>query len=1297
MMKKILGACILLLCSSARPARADWSNEITTHKWDYTNFNSYGGTDCPPDYVDGDLTPGRPAGGWFEWRFMPTNGPSWSKLANPNTFLTLYGADPTRKCPRTLNEYTTGHLHGVMNARLALYGGTMYSVYDTVSGYYWQNKIKLQQDPSSSGVNQTGSMMVYEFARNPRHYIDTRPGSANYPGRFDVDPSYLTNFVLGASDGCDHSGTNGTALGDARTGTYSYNGQTWTYDANWRNHAGIDQEATMCAPPGMIQTLDPDIDIREDAGTTPAGFAVWTERYVEMSSPSAPDGFDPAHQRSADATIWPYRRLAVHVDSFVPSTLPGGTPSTFARAALTPDDEVGLHTGLALGVDAISPRVAALAEGTSYGAGVAWAEASMMFNDGNYYNETKLGLYPSAYLNLYYRHYSAASASWDPVVSIADEVGKPYICNAQEVSSGRATGRKTSWTGTHDIGVIKNGSGVEEPIIAAMFHNGATPGTLCELRVIRRDATTGHWVFMGSPATIASNSPGTGPVWPRLTVYKNIPFLVFATTQGGVYVVSWNSATSTWDHVETSWSNANMSINKLWNTPYWTYGSYFVNPIMAKGPSITVTSASPVSYAAPSGDTTINVRVAFHQNEFNYNFWGSVPDTPGQGVWGVGVTTCTAKRNGGSYQCLSDPYVDGRHRQNTSSQIADYLDVYQHHPSSRYAANFGISWGSRVAAVPSTLSASSSWGAVTPVSQHYLWSMDINNKNGQVINGQPGTTDLISNGIAGTPDGQPDAAYLAWTGTAGDHREYDRGVFAKANLPVSRDVIGTGWGFTIALSNSSARGNEVYTWGQNDNGELGIGSWASGQRLAAPQRIVADNPSDPVVKVAAGSYNGGYLTKSGRLYLWGANYYGAVCNGSFSTSTTPVTIPTQTAPSPGDVITDFAIGSFHTIVARSDGTVWSCGFNGSGQLGNAQTTNSATWVQVTTSATAGTGPYLTGAVSVSAGGYHSCVSTLTGIYCFGDNTYGQLGVNNDTTSYAYARVVPLPARPAYSMALGSYHTAVIMENGGPKYYAWGYNKEGNLGLSTMTTAAPYGVLTPSWLNMGINYGTRLFATRYNTFMLDPTVGKLYAVGRDSVGQLGNDAAVSPNTNVWTLAANPDWIDTVGSGPGAEHAYAVASVGKTRTNEHWTCWGMNSMNQCGDGTTMSNGVGVASFRPSSFGCASGVSQFQVFRLDNSNADIYGCAGHVDYPSAQTLCGPNSALSSATLWNSYRGNTANTVVNPKHHYWTATDLWYAGSSTSCGPRVGRHRHPRRDVLHLLSMWRHDADACLYERHQ
>jgi alpha-tubulin suppressor-like RCC1 family protein len=76
-------------------------------------------------------------------------------------------------------------------------------------------------------------------------------------------------------------------------------------------------------------------------------------------------------------------------------------------------------------------------------------------------------------------------------------------------------------------------------------------------------------------------------------------------------------------------------------------------------------------------------------------------------------------------------------------------------------------------------------------------------------------------------------------------------------------------------------------------------------------------------------------------------------------------------------------GRYHTVILKSDGTVWTVGANTSGQLGDNTTTTRKSPIQVIG---------LNGVVAVAAGEYHSMAITSTGaLYVWGENGSGQVG------------------------------------------------------------------------------------------------------------------------------------------------------------------------------------------------------------------------------------------------------------------------------------------------------------------
>ncbi len=145
-----------------------------------------------------------------------------------------------------------------------------------------------------------------------------------------------------------------------------------------------------------------------------------------------------------------------------------------------------------------------------------------------------------------------------------------------------------------------------------------------------------------------------------------------------------------------------------------------------------------------------------------------------------------------------------------------------------------------------------------------------------------------------------------------------------------------------------------------------------------------------VVAIAAGCDHSLALTSSGTVYACGNNGYGQLGDGSTKNSSTPVEV------SGISNVVILAGGGFHTVALTTTGAVYAWGYDRYGQLGDGTTTNSYTPVQVSN---------LSGAVTVAAGVDHSVAATGGAAVCdWGNNQYGQMG--NGSTSESDVPVQP---------------------------------------------------------------------------------------------------------------------------------------------------------------------------------------------------------------------------------------------------------------------------------------------------
>ena len=219
-------------------------------------------------------------------------------------------------------------------------------------------------------------------------------------------------------------------------------------------------------------------------------------------------------------------------------------------------------------------------------------------------------------------------------------------------------------------------------------------------------------------------------------------------------------------------------------------------------------------------------------------------------------------------------------------------------------------------------------------------------------------------------------------------------------------------------------------WGRNYTGQLGDGTTSDRVTPATVSGL-----GSGTVAVASGYYHGCARTSGGAVQCWGLNGDGQLGDGTTSDRLAPATV----VGFAGGVYTA-AGGESHTCRLTSAGGVECWGRNADGQLGDGTTTT-----RVMPGAVSG---LASGMVAVVAGAVHSCALTWAGgVWCWGDNSSGQLGDRTTTD-----RTTPVEAfrlgSGVVSLAAGALHTCAVRRGGG--VLCWGYNGYGQLGDGTTT-------------------------------------------------------------------------------------------------------------------------------------------------------------------------------------------------------------------------------------------------------
>ncbi|HYE85337.1 MAG TPA: chitobiase/beta-hexosaminidase C-terminal domain-containing protein, partial [Vicinamibacterales bacterium] len=433
----------------------------------------------------------------------------------------------------------------------------------------------------------------------------------------------------------------------------------------------------------------------------------------------------------------------------------------------------------------------------------------------------------------------------------------------------------------------------------------------------------------------------------------------------------------------------------------------------------------------------------------------------------------------------------------------------------------------------------------------------------------PITADSSGNGNTGTLLGASWSAGRYSGGLAFDGVD-DRIRIADAEtLDASGEVSVAAWikpsdvrPLAVILSKESVANDHSYALWLNSSGQLSANFVLSGGTFAAtaPNAITTN-----VWTYVIATYDGSMI----RLYVNGAEVASSSASGTFENTTRPLWIGGDQSASryfAGHIdevrVLDYAMaaweisyfmsepvklvqsagrvagGEGHTLIAKSDRTVWAWGENGNGQLGDGGTGDRKSPYQV---------PGLSNIVAVAAGRSHSMALTGDGTaYVWGSSASGQIGA--DTAGADQLAPLALPLTSVKAIAAGDLFSLVLRANG--EVYAFGRNADGQFGLGSTASV----VNTPTL----VATDALAIAAGFNHSVIVKADGTVWAAGKNDSGQLGN-GSTTPSTS-WVQMSNI--AGGVAATAGERHTVVLLADGTLRAA------GVNTSGQLGDNSTAS---------------------------------------------------------------------------------------------------------------------------------
>jgi len=269
----------------------------------------------------------------------------------------------------------------------------------------------------------------------------------------------------------------------------------------------------------------------------------------------------------------------------------------------------------------------------------------------------------------------------------------------------------------------------------------------------------------------------------------------------------------------------------------------------------------------------------------------------------------------------------------------------------------------------------------------------------------------------------------------------------------------------------------LWTWGSSNSGYLGDGQTAANKSCPVQVGSLTDWNADNVKK--ASMYRQSFVIKDdGNLWAWGKNSSGCIGNGNTTDLSSPVNIGS---------LTDWALvvaGGTSSLAIKTDGTLWTWGYNDQGGLGLGDRTNRSSPTQV---GALTTWSFATMARQVLA------IKTDGTLWTWGRNSKGELGVGDTANKSSPVQIGALTTW-AHTATGGNFSFAIKTDG---TLWSWGYAAFGQLGHGNTTNLSSpnqVGSLT-DWSKVYSGPNT------FSAFALK-TDGTAWAWGYNTVGNLG---------------------------------------------------------------------------------------------------------------------------------------------------------------------------------------------------
>jgi len=336
----------------------------------------------------------------------------------------------------------------------------------------------------------------------------------------------------------------------------------------------------------------------------------------------------------------------------------------------------------------------------------------------------------------------------------------------------------------------------------------------------------------------------------------------------------------------------------------------------------------------------------------------------------------------------------------------------------------------------------------------------------------------------------------------------------------------------ILMRREFLTGGNLWTWGVNTNGLLGDGTTVNkSSPVTAGTGVNWRKTSNNAVAFG--------IKQDGTLWAWGANTSGAIGDGTTINKSSPVTVAGG-----GTSWIDIAANSAGGAGIKSDGTLWTWGFNGGGNLADGSAVNKSS--PVTTIGGQGTWASL---MTGPGGSQTVAALKIDGtLWIWSAGSTSSAVMIGDGTGVAKSSPVTTAGGGNNWRQVTCGYSSVAATKTDGTLWTWGLGSSGQLGTGTTTS------ITSPVTTAGGGTNWKMVANASTSMMAVKTDGTLWTWGLNIGGILGDGTTINKSSPVTVAGGGTNWKVACG--------YSAI-----KTDGSLWAWGSNTTGRLGDGTTV----------------------------------------------------------------------------------------------------------------------------------